>query len=140
MNCLEDLGVAKEKWFFMEGGGKVQFRTVPPAEFRKIQKATVHHKVDFKKVEGTPARLEYVKTDEDLQNEMFWDYAIVSWDEFAFKHPETKAQILCTPETCTKENKMLLITMSSKFVKFANDSMKELSEDESKEAVAETKN
>jgi hypothetical protein len=140
MNCLEDLGAAKEKWFFMEGGGKVQLRTVPPNEFRKIQKATVRQKVDFKKVEGTPSRLPYEVIDTDLQNEMFWDYAIVSWNEFSFKHPETKEQILCTPATCTKENKMLLITQSSKFLKFANDSMKELSEDENKGAEVEEKN
>lgn len=140
MNCLDDLNESKERWFEMDGGGKVQFRTVPVSEFRRIQKLTVKSKVDFKKIEGTPARLEYDKVDQDLQTELFWDYAIVSWDEFSFKHPETKELILCIPDTCTKENKMILVMCSKKFVTFANESMKVLDEDEKVQMETETKN
>lgn len=140
MNLIDDLDVSKEKWFEMDGGGRVQFRIVPPAMFREIQKKTVTQKVDFKKVEGTPARLEYEIVNTDLQNELFWDAAIVSWDDFSFRHPETKKVINCTPKTCTKENKLLLVTRSSRFITFANESLKALAEDESKEAEAEIKN
>jgi hypothetical protein len=140
MNCIDDLNESKERWFDMTGGGKVQFRSVPAIEFRRIQKLTVKKKVDFKKVEGTPARLEYESVDQELQTELFWDYAIVSWDEFSFKHPETGKQILCTPETCTKENKAILIMCSKKFVTFANESMKALEEDERVQAETESKN
>ena len=90
--------------------------------------------MDFKKVEGTPARLEYEELNMDLRNELFWDIAIVSWDEFCFKHPETKETILCTPDSCTRENKMLLLNNSKKFVAFANESYKALSEDEAEQA------
>lgn len=132
MNCLDDLGeqVGTERWFEMDGGGKVQFRPVPITEYRRIQKKTTKQKVDFKKVEGVPARLPYEDIDQDLQTRLFWDYAIVSWDEFSFKHPETKELIICTPETCTVENKIILINCSKKFVTFANESMKTIDEDE----------
>lgn len=140
MNCLDDLNESKEKWFEMEGGGKVQFRSVPAMEFRRIQKLTTKKRVDFKKVEGTPARLEYDAVDQELQSELFWNYAIVSWDGFSFKHPETKATILCTPETCNKENKMILVMCSKKFVTFANESMKLLEEDEKMQTQVSEKN
>jgi len=132
MNCLDDLGeqVGTERWFEMDGGGKVQFRPVPIAEYRRIQKKTTKQKVDFKKVEGQPARLPYEEVDQDLATRLFWDYAIVSWDEFSFCHPETKEMVICTPETCTADNKFILINLSKKFVTFANESMKTLDEDE----------
>ena len=140
MNLIDDLDVSKEKWFEMDGGGRVQFRIVPPAVFREIQKKTVKIKEIFKKVEGTPAHFKDENVNVDLQNELFWDAAIVSWDDFSFRHPETKKVINCNPETCTKENKLLLVTRSSKFITFANESLKALTEDESKEAEAEAKN
>lgn len=140
MNCIDDLNETKERWFEMDGGGRVMFRTVPASEYRKIQKLTTKHKVDFKKVEGTPARLEYDDVNLELQGELFWDAAIGSWNEFSFRHPETKALILCTPETCTKENKIILINCSRKFIAFANESMKKLDEEEKAQAEVAEKN
>jgi len=140
MNLIDDLDVSKEKWFEMDGGGRVQFRIVSPAEFRNIIKKTVKQKEIFKKVEGTPARFDVERVDTDLQNELFWDAAIVSWDDFSFRHPDTKKVIHCTPKTCTKENKLLLVTRSKRFITFANESLKALAEDESKEAEVEAKN
>jgi len=140
MNCIDDLNEVKERWFYMDGGGKVRFQTVSPDKFKEIQRLTVKRKVDFKKVEGTPARLEYDEINTELQTELFWDASIVSWDEFCFKHPETKEVINCTPETCTRENKILLITCSAKFLKFANESLKTLTDEEVKKEKAAEKN
>lgn len=140
LNCIDDLNEEKDRWFFMPGGGKVMFRTVPISEFKKMQKRTTKKSVDYKKVEGTPGRFEVETVDNDLFNELFWDYAIVSWDEFSFKHPDTKELILCTPDTCTKENKSILINCSKKFILFANESLKELNAEEMEAAKAEEKN
>ena len=142
MNCLDDLGEQpeKERWFDVPGGGKVQFRPIPPMEYRKMAKRCTTQKIDFKKVEGTPARLPYDSVDEDLMTRLFWDYAIVSWDEFSFRHPETKELILCTPKTCIADNKVILITCSSKFVAFANESMKTLADDDKVQKVKEQEN
>lgn len=129
MNCIDDLAVDVERWFYLDGGGKVQFKTISPAVFKDIQRKTVTKGVDYKKVEGTPSRLEYDKINLELQAELFWDEAIISWDEFCFKHPKTKEVIYCTPETCTRENKYLLISNSKKFLTFANDCMKKLEDD-----------
>lgn len=140
MNCIDDLAVDVERWFPMEGGGRVQFKTISPAVFKEIQKQTVKKGVDYKKVEGTPSRLEYEKINLDLQAELFWNEAIASWDEFCFKHPKTKEIIYCTPETCTRENKYLLISNSKKFLKFANECMKELEDAVEEENVELEKN
>jgi hypothetical protein len=128
------------KWFEMEGGGRVQLRTISVADFKAIQKQTVRKKVEYKKVEGTPARFEYEEIDQDLQNTLYWDKVIQSWDEFSFRHPETGEMILCTPKTCTKENKVLLMTRSKKFLEFVVDSLKTLSEDEAARQESEEKN
>jgi hypothetical protein len=140
INCIDDLDAKKEKWFAMDGGGKVQFRTITQSEWRSIQKQTVKRKVDYKKVDGTPGRFEYDEINSELQNELFWDASIVSWDGFSFKHPETKAVITCTPESCTRENKLLLVLNSKKFLSFANEAIKELSDDETAQAKAAEKN
>lgn len=140
MNCIDDLAVDKERRFYIEGGGWVQFRAVSPATFKSIHKKTVKQGIDYKKIEGTPSRIEYDKVDVDLQSELFWDAAIASWDEFCFKHPETKEIIYCTPETCTRENKYLLVSNSKKFLLFANECMKKLEEDVIAENIELEKN
>jgi hypothetical protein len=139
MNLIDDVGVAKEKWFEMEGGGKVQFRIIPSSIYKEIQKKTVKKKETFKKVEGTPAHFVDEIIDTDLQNELFWDAVIVSWNDFSFRHPETKEVITCTPDTCTRENKLILINQSSKFITFANESLKALADDENQQKEDEKK-
>ena len=63
MNCIDDLAVDKERRFDIEGGGWVQFRAVSPATFKSIHKKTVKQGIDYKKIEGTPSRIEYDKVD-----------------------------------------------------------------------------
>lgn len=139
LNCIDDFDVEKEKRFHMEGGGWVVFHIPNQTEWKEIRKKTVREKVDFKKVEGIPARLPYEETNKELQNELFWDYSIKDWGEFCFKHPTSKETIICTTETCTKENKLLLIN-SKKFVTFANESMEILTKDEAEQEKALEKN
>jgi len=127
-----DLDAKVAKWFEMEGGGRVQLQSISAETFREIQKQTVKKKVDFKKIDGTPARLEYQEVNEDLQNELFWDAVIITWENFV----DGKGNKI----PCTKENKILLMTKSAKFSKFVADSLKELSEDDAKQAEASEKN
>jgi hypothetical protein len=132
MTVIDDLDATKERWFVMDGGGRIQLKTISADAFKSIQKQTTKHKVDFKKVEGTPARLEYDEVNTELQNELFWDTVIVAWEDF-FDRDEK-------PIVCNKENKILLMTKSAKFVKFVTDSLKVLSEDETLQAEQTEKN
>ena len=116
---IEDKGGT---WFEMEGGGKVQIRTITTEDFKAIQKQTVKKRVDFKKVDGTPGRFEYQEVNEDLQNELFWDAVILGWENL-FDAKEN-------PIPCTKANKLLLMSRSAKFVSFISDSLKSLQDDE----------
>ncbi len=127
-----DLSDKPAKWFELEGGGRVQLQTVSADAFKAIQKQTVKRKVDFKKIEGTPARLEYEEVNTDLQNELFWDAVIIAWENLSDKNGK--------PIPCTKENKVLLMTRSAMFVKFITDSLKAVSEDEAKVAEQAAKN
>jgi len=119
-------------WFDMEGGGRLQLRTMMLDDWKAIRKQTVKKRVDFKKVDGTPGRFEFEETDEDLQNELFWDRVIVNWEHFF----DSKKK----PIPCTKENKVLLMTRSAKFAKVMLESLKTLAEDQEVEAEAAEKN
>ena len=127
-----DLEEKQGAWFDMEGGGKVQLRTLTTDEWKAIRKQTVKQKVDFKKVDGTPGRFPYEEVNEDLQNELFWDAVIVSWEKlFDGKGNEIP---------CTKENKILLMSRSAKFAKVVADGLKIMAEDETAQAEASEKN
>lgn len=119
-------------WFEMEGGGRVQLRTLTADDLKTIRKATVKKRVEFKKVDGTPGRFEVEETDEDKQNEMFWDRVIVSWENLF----DGKGEAI----PCTKENKMLLILKSVKFSKFVGESLRVLQEQEAELEEAREKN
>jgi len=119
-------------WFDMEGGGRVQLRTLSYDALKKITKQCTKKKVDFKKVEGTPGRFEYIETDDDLQNELFWDHCIVAWENlFDAKGNEIP---------CTRENKVLLMVRVEKFAKFVADSLATMGEIEAKQAEVAEKN
>jgi hypothetical protein len=118
------------KWFEAEDGGRLQLRIPTMADWKKIRKQTVRKKVEFKKVDGTPGRFEFEEVNEELQNELFWDIAIVNFENFTNKG---------TLIPCTKENKILLMT-NSKFAKFFSDSFKMLTEDEVRQAEISEKN
>lgn len=132
MSTIIDIDERPGIWFEMDGGGRVQLRTINAFVLKAIRKQTVKKKVDFKKIEGSPARLEYEEVNEDLQNELFWDHIIVAWENLL----DAKKN----PIPCTQENKFGLMTRSPKFAKFVADSMKALAEDELSEAEQASKN
>ena len=120
------------KFFEMEGGGRVQLRTISVADFKAIQKQTVKKKVDFKRVDGIAGRFEYEAVDQDLQNELYWDVVIVSWEGLTDKNGKDIP--------CTRENKTLLMTRSKKFLEFVVESLKTLAEDEASQEELVGKN
>ena len=129
---LIDIEDILPRWFEMEGGGRIQLRTISVADFKAIQKQTVKKKVDYKKIEGTPGRFEYEAVDQDLQNELYWDAVIVGWENLIDKNEK--------PIPCTRENKTLLMTRSKKFLEFVVESLKVLAEEEAAQQETERKN
>jgi hypothetical protein len=129
---LIDIEDILPRWFEMEGGGRIQLRTISVADFKAIQKQTVRKKVDYKKIEGTPGRFEYEAIDQDLQNELYWDAVIVGWENLIDKNEK--------PIPCTRENKTLLMTRSKKFLEFVVESLKVLAEEEAAQQETERKN
>ena len=127
-----NLEESKGAFFEMDGGGRVQLRTLSYADLKVINKQTTRKKVDFKKVEGTPGRFEYEEVNEELQNELFWDHCIVSWENLF----DSKEKAI----PCTKENKVLLMTRSAQFAKFISASLATLGADEIEEAAVAEKN
>ena len=120
------------KWFDIEGGGRLQLKSMTPDRHKEIRKSTVKRRVEHKKVEGTPARFDVEETNEDLANELFWDFVIVAWENFFDANG--------TEIPCTKENKMLLITKSTKFTKYVTDCLKDLADAEAEDTRVEEKN
>ena len=129
---LIDVEETAPRFFEMEGGGRIQLRTISVADFKAIQKQTVRKKVDYKKIEGTPGRFEYEAIDQDLQNELYWDAVIVGWENLIDKNEK--------PIPCTRENKTLLMTRSKKFLEFVVESLKVLAEEEAAQQETERKN
>ena len=122
----------KSTWFEMDGGGRVELRTLSYDALKTINKQSTRKRVDFKKVEGTPGRFEYEEVNEELQNELFWDHCILSW-KYLFDSKEVEIP-------CTKENKVLLMTKSAQFAKFISDSLETLNEDEVVQSEVAEKN
>jgi hypothetical protein len=119
-------------WFDMEGGGRVQLKTLTADDFKAIRKQVVKKKVDFKKVDGTPGRFEFEEINEDLQEELFWDCVIVAWENLF----DGKGD----PIPCTTKNKILLMSRSERFAKFILDSRQALADSEAAIAEASEKN
>jgi len=120
------------KWFEMDGGGRVQLRVLSVAEFKAIQKKTTRKKVDYRRVEGVAGRFEYEESDTDLQNELYWDAVIVDWENIVDKKGD--------PIPCTRENKVLVMSRSRKFLDFVVESLRVVTEDESRQQEEDLKN
>lgn len=117
-----DLDERQGVWFDMEGGGRVQLRSLSSDDLKEIRKKTVKKNVDFKRLDGKAERFEFEEVNEDLQNELFWDHVIIAWENFIDKNGK--------PIPCTKENKMLLLSRSLKFARFLNEALTTLNESE----------
>jgi hypothetical protein len=119
-------------WFDLDGGGRIQLRTLSIGTLKDIRKQCVKQVVEYKRIEGKAERFEVEKENADLSNELFWDHCIVAWEKFV----DGKGKEI----PCTKENKILLMTQSQKFVRFVSDCLKKLTEDEEAKGQALEKN
>jgi len=122
----------KSQLFEMEGGGKVYLKAITSEEFNAINKKTTKKKVEYRKVDGTASRFEYEEIDYDLRAELFYDAAIIDWENFV----DASGNEI----PCTKENKMLFMNKSVAFSKFIADSIKILTDDTTRENEEAEKN
>ena len=127
-----DLDSDVGKWFELEDGGRIRLKNLTADDLKEIRKQTVKKRVDFKKVEGTPGRFEYEEVDRDLENVLFWEKVIVDWENFF----DAKKK----PIPCTKENKLLLMGRSQKFIRIVTDFLKVLTDDDAEQAERAEKN
>jgi len=132
MGTVIELGERPGTWFDLEGGGRVQLRTIAADALRKIKKQVTKRRAEIKRIDGAIGRVEWEEVDEDLQNELFWDAAILDWENLI----DGKGN----PIPCTPENKALLMLKSLKFARFVADGLKALSDAEIEEAEAAEKN
>lgn len=109
-------------WFDLEGGGRIQLRPMNVDILKDVRKQTIKRKVEYKRVDGKAERFEIEDINEDLQSELFWDYVIMAWENLLDADEK--------PIPCTKENKMLLLTHSAKFVAVINEALRKITEDE----------
>ena len=90
-------------WFTHEQGGQIAVRAIPINITKKIERDTTKKKVEFKRGQ----RFEVLNVDDEKQNEMMWDYAIVDWKKIT----DDKG----APLECTKKNKVALMNGSVLF-------------------------
>jgi len=106
-------------WFDLDGGGRVQLKTLSYDDWREIEKATVKKgSPEYPKLEGRHERFQPDIIDDDLRTEMIWDKTIIGWEGVLDKHEK--------PIPCTKEWKLKLIALSRIFRNFYNEKMKVL--------------
>lgn len=102
--------------FEFEDGGKVSLRICAGEDYRQIRRQCVKKKVEFK----AGQRFEYQEINEELMNELLWDFCITGWENFFDGKME--------PIPCTKENKVLLMGRSVKFSNFVSACLEKLTE------------
>jgi hypothetical protein len=119
-------------WFDMEGGGRVQLKTLGPAGWKAIRAKSVKVVSEYQKLDGKWERFEVEKKDDDLQNELFWDAVIVAWELLY----DSKG----APIPCTAENKVLLMTTQPRFARFVGECVEALNRDAKARAEASEKN
>ena len=119
-------------WFEMDGGGRVQLKTLTSSEWKAIRAKSVKTVSEYQKLDGKWERFEVEKKDDDLQNTLFWDAVIVSWENLL----DGKGNEI----QCTAENKTLLMLTQPKFSKFIGECSETLAKDENARAEDSEKN
>lgn len=127
-----DLDEKKATWFDMDGGGRVQLRLLSADDWKAIRAQSVKRSPVYEKLDGKWERFDTETKDEDLQNELFWDAAIVAWENL---QDGKGTEILCTIE-----NKVLLMMTQPKFSRFVGECVDVLTKDETVRAEAFEKN
>lgn len=118
-----DLDEKQGTWFDMEGGGRVQLRTIDPEDWLKVRKATIKKVPFVQKVDGVPMVFNQEILDEDMQMVMTHDMSIVSWEKLFDKKNN--------PIPCTSENKRRLMLKVDSFRNFVNEKLELLRKAES---------
>lgn len=127
-----DLEAKPGAWFDMDGGGRVQLRILTPEDWRSIRRQAVKVVPEYTKLDGKWERFEVVKSDDELQDVLFWDALIVGWEGlFDAKGREIP---------CTKEMKALLMLTQPSFSRFIRGCIDILTPDEAKRQEASEKN
>jgi hypothetical protein len=119
-------------WFDLDGGGRVQVRTVSAEAMKRIRSLAVKKRVEYKRVDGKGERFEVEEVNEDLQNELFWDHVLVAWDNLF----DAKGNAI----PCTTEAKVLLMARVPKFAAFVGECLTTLNADAAGQAEVEAKN
>ena len=124
-----------ERWFEFDDGGRIQLKILSSDDWSEIEKQTKTKAIDYKRLDGKAERFEYEKFKpggEQLQFELFWDKAIINWENFL----DAKGKNI----PCTKENKILLVKRSKKFIDKVNEFLKILRVEEFERAEESPKN
>ena len=127
-----DLEEKPATWFEMEGGGRVQLKTLTAPGWKAIREQSVKVVPEYRKLDGKWERFEVEQKDDDLQNKLFWDAAIVAWENLF----DGKGEAI----PCTPENKVLLMLTQPKFSGFIGECVATLTKDENSRAEASEKN
>lgn len=98
-------------WFTHDEGGKIQVRAIPLEALKKIERQTTKKRVEYKRGQ----RLEYTDVDDEKQNELIWDYCIISWKNIEDDNGK--------PIECTKKNKIDLMNKSVVFATWVAESI-----------------
>lgn len=127
-----DLEEKPGSWFEMEGGGRVQLKTLHPLTWKEIRAKSVKVVSEYQKLDGKWERFEVEKKDDDLQNSLFWDAVIIGWENLL----DGKGNEI----PCTAANKTLLMLTQPKFSKFIGECVDTLTKGENDRAEASEKN
>lgn len=119
------------KFFFDEDDhdkGWVDLRTLSVSEIKKIRKATVKKKFEFKRSQ----RYEVEDVNEKLRDELTWNYCIGEWNNVLDEEGNERPN--------TKEQKLELMHGSPAFAAFVGQKLEELGELQEQLKEAEEKN
>ena len=116
-------GLTAPSRFFWPGSDEwIELRNVTLAQFKEIRKQTVTKRAEYHQInDEKPFRYDVEDTDDDLADELLWDYQIVGWNIVDENGKKIK---------CTKQNKLLLMGNSSEFVTFVVNNLNQLSKDD----------
>jgi len=121
-------------WFDMEGGGRVQLRTLTFDDWDEIKKQTVRKGLpEYPKLDGKYQRFQPEIVNDSLQIEMIWDKTILAWESLFDRNKQ--------PIPCTREMKRALMLMrDDSFRNFYQEKMNILLEVDKEQAEASEKN
>ena len=113
-------GNVSTKFYFDEDNkkaGYIEMRIMGAETLKAINKRTTKKRIEYKRGQ----RFEVEDKNEDLENELIWDYCITGWSMLVDADGKE--------EKCNKDNKVKYMTKSPKFMMFVNKRMGILEDD-----------